>query len=38
MLDLIDKLELNNIYGVNNSNIRVFKLFKSEIVEWMGKV
>lgn len=33
----IDKLEVNNVYRVNNSNIRVFKPLKSDTVEQMDK-
>ena len=37
MLDLIDILEINNVDGVNKSNIRVFEPLKSDTVEQRGK-
>lgn len=37
MLDLIDILEINNVDGVNNSNIRVFEPLRSDTVEQMRK-
>lgn len=37
MLDLIDRLEINSVYGVNNSNTWVFQPLKSKITEQWAK-
>lgn len=37
MLDLTDKLEINNVHGVNNSNMKLFKPLKNDTVEQVAK-